>query len=298
MPYFKNGSKSWFFNDGCQGNKSILGTEFLQSLVEPKKNFPNDILFQLIQLDGLVISPLPFELTAETGARIERAIQANYQATGLEPPLVMVTSLANGYTGYITTPEEYGEQNYESGHTIYGQYSQPYVTEHLNLLSKDLLAQDNQQLFELPEQWQFNFSVKQFIPPAKASNSNIRKLLRNAELHLAEVNQEAYWSFDWQDLAPGLIQLHKPLLSIETGVKNSAGEIEWQALNNHGVPVNDQGYDMAVQLLTTAEKNEQEIHGHYRAYWYNPSFAGPTQWYRFVVQARGNNKTFYSPAFN
>ncbi len=298
MPYFKNGSKSWFFNDGCQGNKSILGTEFLQSLIEPKKNFPNDILFQIIQLGDLVIAPLPFELTAETGARIERAIQANYQANGLEQPQIMVTSLANGYTGYITTPEEYGEQNYESGHTIYGQYSQPYVTEHLNLLSKDLLAQHSQQLFELPETWQFNFSVKHFIQPAKRSERDIRKLIRAPELRLAEVNQEAYWSFDWQDLAPALIDLHEPLLSIETGEKNTVGEIQWQALSHNGILVNDQGYDMAIQLLATEEKNNQEVHGDYRAYWYNPSFAGPTQWYRFVVQARGNNKVFYSPAFN
>jgi neutral ceramidase len=298
MPYFKNGSKSWFFNEGCQGNKSILGGEFLQSLIEPKENFPNDILFQIVQLGDLVIAPLPFELTAETGARIERAIQSSYQTAELTPPHVMVTSLANGYTGYITTPEEYGEQNYESGHTIYGQYSQPYVTEHLRLLANDLLAEKTQQLFELPEHWQFDFSIKHFISPAKTNSLAIRKVMRQPELKLAEVNQEAYWSFDWIDQPPALINLHQPLLSIQTGVKDGRGKINWQPLQKEGLAIDDQGYDMAIQLIDTKEENDKQTQGLYRAYWYNPSFAGPDQWYRFAVQARGKDSTFYSPAFN
>lgn len=300
MPYFKNGSKSWFFNEGCQGNKSILGGEFLQSLVEPKKNFPNDILFQVIQLGNLVIAPLPFELTAETGVRIEKAIQASYQQAGEKQPQVMVTSLANGYTGYITTPEEYGEQNYESGHTIYGQYSEPYVTQHLGLLAKDLLhaKANNVIVEELPKQWQFEFSINQFIDPAVEPNGPLRKTLRAPELRLAAVNEEAHWSFDWQDVPPALIKLHQPLLSIETGKKDEQGKINWQAMSKDGIIVDDQGYDMAIQLLDSEEVGGKEIQSSYRGYWYNPSFAGPNTWYRFVVQAREKDTIFYSPAFN
>ncbi len=298
MPYFKNGSKSWFFNDGCQGNKSILGGEFLQSLIEPKKNFPNDILFQVIQLGNLVIAPLPFELTAETGVRIERAIQASYQQAGLTQPQVMVTSLANGYTGYITTPEEYGEQNYESGHTIYGQYSQPYVTQHLGVLTKDLLTDKNKKIEELPKQWNFEFSVNHFIEPALRPSRALRRTLRAPELTLAEVNEEAHWSFDWLDVPPALIQLHEPLLSIEIGKKKENGDIEWTAMSKDSIAINDQGYDMAVQLLDSEVLAGKESQSSYRAYWYNPSFAGPETWYRFVIQAREKDSIFFSPAFN
>jgi neutral ceramidase len=300
MPYFKQGSKSWFFNDGCQGNKSILGGEFLQILIEPKKNFPNDILFQVVQLGDLVIAPLPFELTAETGVRIEKSIQASYQGAGLKQPLVMVTSLANGYTGYITTPEEYGDQNYESGHTIYGQYSEPYVSQHLGLLTKDLLANKllNKKIEELPQEWNFEFSINRFIDEALPPTKPLRKTLRTAELHLAEMNEEAYWSFDWQDVPPALINLHQPLLSIEKGEKSPTGEVNWQPLSKEGIVINDQGYDMAVQLLDTESENSKDIQSSYRAYWYNPSFAGKRVWYRFVVQARGKDSTFYSPAFH
>lgn len=300
MPYFKNGSKSWFFNDGCQGNKSILGGEFLQSLVEPKENFPNDILFQIIQLGDLVIAPLPFELTAETGARIERSIQQSFQQAGEKAPQVMVTSLANGYTGYITTPEEYGEQNYESGHTIYGQYSQAYVTEHLRLLSKDLLdaKQENKTVEELPSDWNYKFSVNNFITPAKPVQKPLRKTIRSPELRLAEVNEEAHWSFDWQDVPPALIHLHKPLLSIESGKIDEDGNIIWKSLRKEDRLINDQGYDMAVQLLDTETEDALDINAHYRAYWYNPTFAGKEVWYRFAIQPRGKDKVFYSPKFH
>ena len=300
MPYFKQGSKSWFFNDGCQGNKSILGGEFLQSLIEPKKNFPNDILFQVVQLGELVIAPLPFELTAETGTRIEKSIQASYENAGLKSPLVMVTSLANGYTGYITTQEEYGDQNYESGHTIYGQYSESYVSQHLGLLTKDLLANKllNKRTEKLPEEWTFEFSINHFIDEPILPTKALRRTLRTAELKLAEMNEEAYWSFDWQDVPPALINLHQPLLSIESGEKNESGEIKWQPLSKAGMVINDQGYDMAVQLLETESENSKDIQSSYRGYWYNPSFAGKSVWYRFVVQAREKDSIFYSPVFH
>lgn len=122
--------------------------------------------------------PLPFELTAETGFRIQAAVEQSYREKNQTIPEVMVTSLANGYTGYITTPEEYEVQYYEGGHTIYGRYSQPYVTQHIGALAADLLT-------------------------------------HNKVMELPAVNQEAFWYFDWQDITADHIALHQPLLSIE-----------------------------------------------------------------------------------
>ena len=192
------------------------------------------------------------------------------------------------------------EQNYESGHTIYGQYSEPYVTQHLGLLAKDLLhaKANNVIVEELPKQWQFEFSINQFIAPAVKPNGPLRKTLRAPELRLAAVNEEAHWSFDWQDVPSAFIKLHQPLLSIETGKKDEHGKINWQAMSKDGIIVDDQGYDMAIQLLNSEEAGGKEIQSSYRGYWYNPSFSGPNTWYRFVVQAREKDTIFYSPAFN
>lgn len=287
LPFFKQGSTRWFNTDGCHGNRLILGSDLLQPLLEPKDSFPRDILFQLIQIGDLAIVPLPFELTAETGFRIEAAIKESFLKKQQSLPDIMVTSLANGYTGYITTPEEYEVQYYEGGHTIYGQYSQPYVTEHMRLLSRDLLNQGK--VMELPKQWHFSLPVKQFVDTSTPAPQPVRKLLTAPELQLPSLNQEGFWAFDWQGVAADRINLHQPLLSIET----STDQKNWQPLIIDQRPVDDSGYDLSVQIM-----DDNESSAEYRGYWYNPVFKGKNVWYRFVVQPRGQEEILYSPAFH
>ena len=287
IPGFKQGSSRWFNTDGCHGNRLLIGGAWLQPLFESKDSFPRDILFQLIEIGDLVIAPLPFELTAETGFRIQAAIEQSYKNKGEQFPEIMVTSLANGYTGYITTPEEYEVQYYEGGHTIYGRYSQPYVSEHLGLLAADLLEKNK--VMELPQQWQFNLPVKQFVENHDLPEQPVRQTLSTPSYQLPAVNQEAFWAFDWRDVAANHIQLHKPLLSIET----SSDKTNWQPLVINGLTVNDTGYDLSVQLM-----DDNNNSGEYRGYWYNPVFNGKNVWYRFVVQPRGNEQVLYSAAFH
>ena len=287
LPFFKQGSTAWFGIDGCQGNRSIVGSSLLQPLFEPKHTFPRDILFQSIQLGDLVIAPLPFELTAETGFRIQAGIEASYQQAGKEIPDVMVTSLANGYTGYITTPEEFAVQYYEGGHTIYGRYSQPYVTEHLKLLTQDMLAKGH--INELPDNWTFNMPARQFVKASEQADKTVREVLSFPEMTLPSINKEGYWAFDWQDVKADRINMHEPLLSIET----SNDKENWQPLITDQRAVNDAGYDMSVQMM-----GEDGQSAHYRGYWYNPVFKGNKVWYRFVVQPRGQEAILYSAAFN
>jgi len=287
LPFFKTGSKAWFGTDGCQGSRSLVGGSWLQPLFEPKDTFPRDILFQVIQLGDLVIAPLPFELTAETGFRIQNEIQQSYKKNNLSIPDVMVTSLANGYTGYITTPEEYEYQNYEGGHTIYGRYSQPYVTQHLGLLSADLLAQGH--VNELPEQWNFNMPVREFIERSEPASKSVREVISEPELTLPSLNKEGYWAFDWRDVKADRIHLHEPLLSIET----STDKENWQPLEIAGRVINDRGYDMSVRLINVGHESAR-----YRASWFNPVFKGNNVWYRFMVQSRENESVLYSAPFN
>ncbi|WP_419812099.1 neutral/alkaline non-lysosomal ceramidase N-terminal domain-containing protein [Bacterioplanoides sp.] len=287
LPFFKQGSSRWFNTEGCHGNRLIVGGAWIQPWLEPKDSFPRDILFQLIEIGDLAIVPLPFELTAETGFRIQAAVENSYQQQGLTAPEVMVTSLANGYTGYITTPEEYDVQYYEGGHTIYGRYSQPYVSQHLGALTTDLLTRNK--VMELPAQWQFRLPVRTFVEPQPLADISVRQVLSTPEYQLPAVNQEGFWAFDWQDVGASHIHLHQPLLSIEI----SRDKIHWQPLIHQNRAVNDQGYDVSVQRM-----DDQDGHAHYRAYWYNPVFQGKQVWYRFVVQPRGNEETLYSAAFH
>ena len=290
LPFFKQGSRRWGDEeDNCQGRKRILGFSLLQPLFEPKDSFPDYVMFQLVKINGLVMVPLPFEVTTESGARIADAIKQQFDDADTPIQEVMVSSLAGGYTGYVTTPEEYGRQYYEGGHTIYGKHTLPYLTAHSSQLAQDMLT-SKEPVIELPDEWQYTFQVKRFLPQSTPVSGQRSTLEIPVYTHAA-TNQEGRWKFSWVDVNASKIELHKPLLSIETRVN----EGQWQPLEVDGIAVNDEGYDMAIRIIETDAGNGM---AEYSAYWYNPLFDGELRQYRFVVQPRDQQAMLYSPAFN
>ncbi|MFE8071055.1 neutral/alkaline non-lysosomal ceramidase N-terminal domain-containing protein [Marinobacteraceae bacterium S3BR75-40.1] len=290
LPFIKQGSRRWGEEeDNCQGRKRILGFSWGQPLLEPKDSFPDYVLFQLIRINDLVIAPLPFELTTETGRRLAEAVQDGYRDAGHAAPQVMMTSLAGGYTGYVTTPKEYGRQYYEGGHTLYGKNTQPYLAGQLQRLARDFATKDDS-LAEMPTQWTYRFEVRRFLPVLMAATGN-REVISEPRFSHPQVNEEGHWQFRWQDVNPSLIALDHPLLSIEVREKGQ----DWQPLVVDGVPVNDQGYDLAVRL--SGDTNDRGM-ATYTGYWYNPVFAGEDRDYRFVVASRDGRDTLYSPLFH
>lgn len=286
LPFFKQGSSRWFNTEGCQGNRSIALGEWLQSIIEPTDDFPDDVIFQLIKINDLVLAPLPFELTVETGNRMESAIKKSF--ADMKTPInhVVLSSLANGISGYVTTQEEYEIQYYEGGHTIYGQYSQPYLTEHLRILALDLAS--GKKIRELPKQWKFNFETHNFIQKTLLPDSVIRRTIEQPDYIFPQLNKEGHWSFSWHDLHVDHMDFHNPLLSIEV----SENLQQWSPLKTNGAYIDDQGYDIGV-----IKEDQDEQHSSYRGYWYNPSFNGKKYWYRFKVAARKNQPTLYSKPF-
>jgi neutral ceramidase len=137
-------------NDNCQGRKRILGFSMLQPLFEPKDSFPDYVLFQLVKINDLAILPLPFELTTEAGYRLENTLRNSFDKANSPIEHGMVSSLAGGYTGYVTTPEEYGRQYYEGGHAIYGKDTLPYLKAHTRKLTDDMLSHQTN-IVELPK---------------------------------------------------------------------------------------------------------------------------------------------------
>ena len=74
---------------------------------------------QLVRLGPLVLIALAQEVTIVAGLRLRRAV-ADVLGTTIDK--VLVQGYANDYAGYLTTPEEYGEQRYEGGHTMFGRW--------------------------------------------------------------------------------------------------------------------------------------------------------------------------------
>lgn len=287
IPFLKGGnimSRSWVFTDGCQGNKTHLGFKYLQPLLEPKDSFPNTVLFQLIKINDTVVIPLPFEVTSESGRRMAERVSIEFSKTNNVIEHAWVASNANGYFGYTTTPEEYTRQNYEGGHTLYGQYSTPYLTAQLGKLAKDLNEQG--EILELLPKWDYELKVNEFFPE-KLLSSGKRIALEQPHVHYAEsIHEESYIEFEWLDVGASEINLHQPLVKVEIMVDD-----QWLGMTNGFEPINDDGYDIEVRL----QRGEDLGMAQYQVRWYNPVAGGQ---YRFVIAPRSNQDQFYSRSFN
>lgn len=281
------GSRSWFSTGGCQGNRAILGTTLLQPLFEPTDTFPTDVLFQIIRVNDMVILPLPFEMTSESGRRASKRVRSEFAQADNPVEHVWVASVANGYFGYSTTPEEYTYQTYEGGSTLYGRYSTPYIAAQLGVLAKDMQTQPGLQQL-LPE-WSYYLVTGQFLAlPEEAKGQ--RKVLTDVEYYEADAdNEENYQYFSWLDVGPSKINLHQPLARIDVQTEDG-----WQPLNIGHHMINDEGFDIEVRLLDTEEQGM----GEYQVRWYNPEDAPlKNAKYRFVISARGSQPELLSPEF-
>lgn len=83
-------------------------------------------VFHLHRIGGITIASLAFEPTTVAGLRMRRAIA---EALGVDIDTVIVQGYTSGYGHYITTPEEYDQQDYEGGATIFGRLTLPAATQ-------------------------------------------------------------------------------------------------------------------------------------------------------------------------
>jgi neutral ceramidase len=81
---------------------------------------PQVLPVQFVEIGDLVLVSIPFEITTTAGRRLKKGIEELYAQEGKRE--VILCPYANSYSGYITTFEEYQEQMYEGGHTVFGQY--------------------------------------------------------------------------------------------------------------------------------------------------------------------------------
>ncbi|EQA34772.1 neutral/alkaline nonlysosomal ceramidase [Leptospira inadai serovar Lyme str. 10] len=281
-PFFAEGWPRWFFTGGCQGHKRIVGFKYLQPIVLPKSKFPHKLLFQSVRIGDTLLLPLPFEVTKESGRRfVEAAVQAN----GSPIKNASVISCANGYFGYVTTPEEYTRQHYEGGHTLYGPGTQPFLQAHLVDLTKNLPSTGGKESF--PAAWEYELDAKNHYPSAESFSGN-RAAVKIPQLILAEENLEKHWVFRYTDVGSSKISLHETLVSIE--YKDEGGE--WKPLLSDGEVVNDRGVDIEVKKIGNAGDGMAI----YEVRWYNPEQIGKRK-YRFSIHSRENLGEFASPEF-
>jgi len=89
------------------------------------KSIPYDPIADFAPVAPLAIGQLalvccPGEFTTTAGRRLLDAVDADLRARGATE--LLICTYCNDYMGYTTTREEYEEQCYEGGHTIFGQW--------------------------------------------------------------------------------------------------------------------------------------------------------------------------------
>jgi len=288
LPWLKQGSARWFFTQSCQGHKRTLAGP-LQYLFLPKKDFPHRLFLQVIQINDVLLLPVPFETTKEAGARM--AAECARKPARVDFHHAVVISCANGYFGYVTTPEEYRIQRYEGGHTLYGPQTQPFLARHLAVLTEKMIQGQNE--FSFAGRRHYDLRAGNF-PKEKAPPGAQRKAVGQPLWVLSRGGGESYWSFSWEDLPSDRLFWDQPMVRVE----KSKDGVVWEPLILDGESVDDEGYDLAVVNLSMLEGGAK---GLYETRWYLPAETRPEEEgktiYRFAVLPQSGQAVFYSPAF-
>lgn len=98
---------------------------------------PTVLPLQIVRIGALAIVCCPGEFTTTAGARLTQSVGEVLQPGGTRQ--VLICTYANDYMGYVTTNEEYQEQCYEGGHTIFGQWTLAAFQTRLTMLARELL---------------------------------------------------------------------------------------------------------------------------------------------------------------
>jgi neutral ceramidase len=82
---------------------------------------PTRMPLQIVKIGQLALVCCPGEFTTIAGKRVLETVKERLQQRGIEH--VLICTYCNDYMGYVTTQEEYQQQAYEGGHTLFGQWT-------------------------------------------------------------------------------------------------------------------------------------------------------------------------------
>jgi neutral ceramidase len=114
----------------CQGEKPIVLEMGSQ---KPFPWSPEVLPLQLVTLGNLALVATPFEVTTMAGRRLRQTVLATLGPVGVTR--VVIVGLANAYAGYMTTREEYDQQDYEGASTHFGPWQLAAVQQEMNRLA-------------------------------------------------------------------------------------------------------------------------------------------------------------------
>jgi neutral ceramidase len=103
---------------------------------------PTVLPLQIVRIGGLAIVCCPGEFTSTAGARVAESVGEILRPHGARQ--VLICTYCNDYMGYVTTNEEYQEQCYEGGATIFGQWTLAAFQTRLTMLAREMLKPESE----------------------------------------------------------------------------------------------------------------------------------------------------------
>ncbi|HEX4734599.1 MAG TPA: neutral/alkaline non-lysosomal ceramidase N-terminal domain-containing protein [Thermoleophilaceae bacterium] len=233
---------------GPQGRK-------IPAAQRPAADFPSSLPVMSIHLGDRLMVTVPGEMTAEMGRRTRDALTPLAEPVGVKR--VVIVGYANDYVHYFTTPEEYEQQHYEGGSTVFGKFSSYVIRDSLVDLTTTLAAAK-----PAPDPHPFdttNGVAPDYTPYGTGAQSATALSQPVATPRLARAG------FSWQGGERGL---DRPLDRAFVRIERRVGR-RWRQMAD----------DLGLLIVWRVDDN-----GRYTAQWQVPIDAKPGS-YRFVITA-------------
>jgi neutral ceramidase len=202
----------------------------------------------------MVVS-IPGEMTVTMGQRVRKAVLDATAGGGVSG--VVIAGLANEYLSYFTTPEEYQQQHYEGGSTLYGRYSS-------NLLMATAADLGHRLVSGQPAPFPYAYDPTHGVSPdAPPFPTGATSAVANGQPQATP--RLGHAAFKWTG---GLRALDRPLEAPFVTVRRRAGD-RWERVTD----------DLGLQILWSVDDQ-----GNYQATWEVPRDAAPGT-YEFLITA-------------
>ncbi|MFF3569067.1 neutral/alkaline ceramidase [Nocardia jiangxiensis] len=119
-------------------------------ILPPRPWNPQVLMIQIMRIGDLILACGPAEYTIVAGLRIRRLVA---DALGVPLEHVLMQGYSNGYSQYVTTPEEYVSQQYEGGETQFGRWTLPAYMQEFDRLARALAARTDPGRGPAPLDW-------------------------------------------------------------------------------------------------------------------------------------------------
>jgi len=258
LPPFSAGHPKRFRPGDQHGAKWVLGSRWLQPLIIRLRHFPRVVPLQVFRFNRSLIVGLPFEITVETGRRLAAAALNDVDAQHVDH--AVICSVANEYSGYVATAEEYSLQHYEGGHTLYGPNTQKFLAAHLESLAAATVSSASPHSEALPTR-RWDLAISRYLMTPTEHDGTGPVFDGAARFVDPTATEDGYWELFWLDASPSALRWHEPIASIESEIDG-----QWQPTVHDGRTVTDDGWDLEIRSVGV------EPGGHrYRLRWYDPS---------------------------